>query len=250
MQKTPVPSPLFCFFFFFFLLSSTSLFVSVQSAVDCTFEDSGGRYFDLSKMENSTNGFSFVQSINTYIFGICRVPAICSLIDPNAASCLVYGTTSVVMGTLPSIKFAELPKTDPDYGNGVLVIYSQGTTCGSVDRNVTIKVRCDVAPGLGVVINVAQTGVCAYAGTINSQFACPTAAPSHFDMGWIFVIIVVVVAVIYFAVGVTYKVFAQKVQFGLEAIPNIDFWKDLPSLVKDGCFFVFYKVFRRGYSQV
>jgi len=48
--------------------------------------------------------------------------------------------------------------------------------------------------------------------------------------GWIFVIIYLVGFTLYFVIGIIYK--SQRMgATGKEMIPNIDFWKDLPSLV-------------------
>jgi hypothetical protein len=54
--------------------------------------------------------------------------------------------------------------------------------------------------------------------------------------------------VTYFVVGIIIK----RVKFdktGLEMIPNYNFWKDLPFLIKDGVLFVYHSIaglFRKG----
>eukprot|EP00657_Telonema_sp_P-1_P012645 TRINITY_DN9319_c0_g1_i1.p1 TRINITY_DN9319_c0_g1~~TRINITY_DN9319_c0_g1_i1.p1 ORF type:complete len:126 (+),score=18.40 TRINITY_DN9319_c0_g1_i1:135-512(+) len=52
--------------------------------------------------------------------------------------------------------------------------------------------------------------------------------------GWTFVICLAVVTLIYCAIGVCYKVKKVGVT-GIEAIPNIEFWRDYPALVQEGC---------------
>eukprot|EP01006_Ploeotia_vitrea_P013553 TRINITY_DN3539_c0_g1_i1.p1 TRINITY_DN3539_c0_g1~~TRINITY_DN3539_c0_g1_i1.p1 ORF type:complete len:286 (+),score=30.40 TRINITY_DN3539_c0_g1_i1:46-903(+) len=67
----------------------------------------------------------------------------------------------------------------------------------------------------------------------------PGPAPSgksSFDKGWIFIIILIVAAVGYIAGGLVFNIAVKKVR-GIEAFPNIEFWKDFPSLVKDGVMF-------------
>ena len=41
----------------------------------------------------------------------------------------------------------------------------------------------------------------------------------------------------YFGLGVWYKVKRQGATMGLEAVPHLDFWQDLPYLVRDGVIF-------------
>lgn len=55
---------------------------------------------------------------------------------------------------------------------------------------------------------------------------------------------------VYFAAGFAYN-FQRKELRGVEAIPQVEFWKDLPFLVKDGGMFVVNKVTGRGgYASV
>jgi hypothetical protein len=52
--------------------------------------------------------------------------------------------------------------------------------------------------------------------------------------GWTFVICFAVLLVLYCGCGIFYKIKKQGVT-GIEAIPNIEFWRDFPTLVKEGC---------------
>ena len=56
--------------------------------------------------------------------------------------------------------------------------------------------------------------------------------PSGISGGWIFIIIVVVAIPIYILVGMAYQWKLKGKACGVEAIPNIEFWKDLPALIK------------------
>jgi len=55
--------------------------------------------------------------------------------------------------------------------------------------------------------------------------------------GLVFIIILLVVTPVYIVVGCIYKA-KTKGTTGIESCPNIDFWRDLPGLVKDGFRFV------------
>ena len=60
--------------------------------------------------------------------------------------------------------------------------------------------------------------------------------PIGISGGWVFIIILFVSTILYFLAGTVYKA-KVKGAAGVEAVPNIDFWRDLPSLVKDGVSF-------------
>lgn len=52
-----------------------------------------------------------------------------------------------------------------------------------------------------------------------------------------------VVATVYVVVGCTYK-WKRQGTTGVESCPNVDFWRTLPGLVKDGCVFSFQRARR------
>src|SRR4051794_30612584 len=59
--------------------------------------------------------------------------------------------------------------------------------------------------------------------------------------GWIFIIILSVVVPLYVVGGCVYK--HQKLgATGMDKCPNVEFWRDLPSLVKDGFAFTYAKL--------
>ena len=51
----------------------------------------------------------------------------------------------------------------------------------------------------------------------------------------------------YLAAGIAFKAVKHQAR-GIEMIPNVDFWKSFPGLVKDGVMFLIHKVTRRGDS--
>lgn len=50
----------------------------------------------------------------------------------------------------------------------------------------------------------------------------------------------IVLTVVYTVAGCAYKHFRIGTQ-GIESCPNIDFWRELPGLCKDGCIFFWQK---------
>ncbi|MES1916707.1 MAG: hypothetical protein MHM6MM_008504 [Cercozoa sp. M6MM] len=63
--------------------------------------------------------------------------------------------------------------------------------------------------------------------------------------GWVFILILFISTLVYCLAGAAYKAKRHGAR-GVEAVPNIDFWRDLPGLVKDGCKFTVAKL--RGKS--
>lgn len=64
-------------------------------------------------------------------------------------------------------------------------------------------------------------------------------------VGWHFVGFVVGVLGLYFGLGVAYNVRRNGAK-GLEALPHLDMWRDLPWLVKDGVVFSIDTIKSRG----
>ncbi|XP_035689605.1 cation-dependent mannose-6-phosphate receptor-like [Branchiostoma floridae] len=86
-----------------------------------------------------------------------------------------------------------------------------------------------------------DTSVSIYKFELKSPCACPGASAScnssGISGGWVFVIIVLVVLVVYLVGGIIFMSLVKKAS-GAERIPNVEFWKDLPILVKDGAVLV------------
>ena len=62
--------------------------------------------------------------------------------------------------------------------------------------------------------------------------------------GWTFVLVVTVSFTVYMVAGILFKRFKLGIVEWRESIPNIDFWVELPGLVKDGCGFFVAKVYQ------
>eukprot|EP01060_Flectonema_neradi_P030086 TRINITY_DN42_c1_g1_i3.p1 TRINITY_DN42_c1_g1~~TRINITY_DN42_c1_g1_i3.p1 ORF type:complete len:233 (+),score=58.56 TRINITY_DN42_c1_g1_i3:66-701(+) len=67
--------------------------------------------------------------------------------------------------------------------------------------------------------------------------------------GGIFLIVFFVGGFLYFALGAAFM-YKVKGERGVNMIPNVNFWKDLPFLMKDGAVFLKNKICRGGYQSV
>jgi len=76
--------------------------------------------------------------------------------------------------------------------------------------------------------------MCEYTITFASKHACP--AGTRKSRGWLFVTFVMLTAFCYFGVGTAIKWHKYGLR-GAEAVPNIELWRELPGLVRDGVTF-------------
>eukprot|EP00695_Tsukubamonas_globosa_P003323 TRINITY_DN573_c0_g1_i1.p1 TRINITY_DN573_c0_g1~~TRINITY_DN573_c0_g1_i1.p1 ORF type:complete len:169 (+),score=46.54 TRINITY_DN573_c0_g1_i1:323-829(+) len=137
-------------------------------------------------------------------------------------------------------------------GNGLVLTYSAGSQTGSGNvRATAITFTCDPSATATSPVFVTETlvgKVLTYSYTWTTAAACPVTGAGGLSGGSIFDIVFFVSLTLYFGIGYTwrYKKFGLR---GVEAIPNIDFWRDLPSLLKDGFRFLQSKM-SRGYTSV
>jgi len=152
----------------------------------------------------------------------------------NLGTCTV-GTGSPVVPTWTAIP------------NGVQVTYKNGDGCSSTGGLKTGVINFLCVPGLGRGIangTVAENPTCTYTMNILTSFVCQGSGgePSKgLSGGWIFIIILIVLIVLYIAVGCVYQR-KKKGANGMESCPNIEFWRGLPILVKEGFTFTWSKL--------
>jgi hypothetical protein len=134
-----------------------------------------------------------------------------------------------------------------DAGGKMTFNYICAGNAANGEKTASIIITC--APGsikMNNEVLVSNTGPNSYHYLFTGSGECS----SGFDAGWVFVIIVLVGLVLYFAGGFAFNFFVRKLR-GAEAVPNLSFWKDLPYLVKDGFMFVFGRFCgRSGFATV
>jgi len=144
--------------------------------------------------------------------------------------------------------------TDPfcGTGGGVQVSFANGDICSGNPRTVTIMIACNAQTTGKLQYTVSAQGLCGYLIKATHQAGCkgnppppgptPGVNPSGgLSGGWIFIIIFLCTTFTYVVVGCIYK--RQKMgTAGMESCPNVDFWRDFPSLVADGFKFTFTKL--------
>eukprot|EP00004_Rigifila_ramosa_P018408 TRINITY_DN4579_c0_g1_i1.p1 TRINITY_DN4579_c0_g1~~TRINITY_DN4579_c0_g1_i1.p1 ORF type:complete len:262 (-),score=67.00 TRINITY_DN4579_c0_g1_i1:141-881(-) len=234
------------------------LFVAAASAqVDCEYNG-----VDWSEL-GATGDFTGIQSSPTYYykFNICRQV----LATPSGSGCTAgfsaYQTSSsnycYAALTRPTPQFS-----DNDDGSISLTYTDSDRLCNSQRTTFKINMICDETAtrlppaSTQFLATESPSGSCQYSVNFVSGLACEMkkgggggsgGSDGGLSGGSVFLIIFFVGGFVYLAGGYLYKNKKEGAQ-GTEAIPNIDFWRELPGLVKDGCSFTLNKVRGGGSS--
>ena len=146
---------------------------------------------------------------------------------------------SYVAGAWPaSGAWALIDPTDDAKGvtysmTGAQTCYASGSPA---DYQSIIQFTC--APEAGPITITVPQFSCTQTYVVPTPLACPgsggSPSKSGLSGGWIFIIILCVVIPLYVIVGCIYK--SQKLgATGMDKCPNVEFWRDLPALIKEGC---------------
>lgn len=186
-----------------------------------------------------------------YAFNVCGVVAdepVCR--SHQGLMCQYQGTTlvAVVAQWAPGAVTWTVPTA-----NTVVGTTANGDTCYPVStpRTTRLVFECDPAVELQVVDLVQPpTNPCEYDLTVKTKWACQAAAPTSpsgnaaLSGGWIFFIVVSVLATVYVVGGWVWNKVRHPEQ--TRHFPHAECWLGLCGLVKDGCRFSWQKL--RGCS--
>jgi len=193
-------------------------------------------------MKGTTGG-----DIYKYEFQVCGTGFSCGTVacsTNNAGSCqswadfMTPGSQACAGQSAPQ-NLLGLPD-----GKGVSLSYVGGDTYQGNARKTNINLNC--APdetGWGTVFfDDSRQSELIFTVTISSPHACPGGGGSEgLSGGSVILIILVVVIPIYLVGGMVFNKVRRNAT-GVELIPNLEFWKVVPGLVKDGFLFII----RRG----
>eukprot|EP00824_Muranothrix_gubernata_P016455 TRINITY_DN34049_c0_g1_i1.p2 TRINITY_DN34049_c0_g1~~TRINITY_DN34049_c0_g1_i1.p2 ORF type:complete len:251 (+),score=48.55 TRINITY_DN34049_c0_g1_i1:32-784(+) len=221
-----------------------------------------GVHYDLTPARRNTGYYEFHTDdpVFTYFFNVCDYSHLntttrtdCGDTIPPAPLVQIVeegrceaGSKCCNLGLLSSqSKFSPLEEED-----GITVTYDQGDMCGGSPRTTQVSFVCDSSTD-GEVKAVAEDN-CHYTVTFHTKYACSTSGDA-LSGGWVFIIIVLTLVVLYLVSGIMYRRSRLGVT-GWESLPNVEFWRQFPGLVKDGCVFSFtwfrdVAIRRRGYTR-
>lgn len=174
----------------------------------------------------------------------------------GAMGCQQWPGDSASLGQFSSVTYA-------DVANGVVITATGGTPVDGVSRQMQLTITCGTSSDPYPTFTNEDSSTLTYSFSWKRTEACgsgcgsgptPPGPPSPpgppgpathdgLDVGWwVFIFLFVFIAV-YFLGGMIFMAVVKGAR-GVEMVPNLTFWTDLPALVKDGCIFVVSKVKR------
>jgi len=221
----------------------------------CTFTDQDGNFYDFSLLSTVTKSASIMAGTYTFYVTPCattpqntQVSKPCKKVNSPAIQ-VDQDNNCVYLADLNTQTFSKTP-------DGLIVIdYENGEPCGDVSRTTKISFMCDTTTESNLY--QAQTDhpdICQYEFDWKTKYACKGMAPGSNPSGgltggaWFLIILFAIALPVYLIGGIIYNMKVKNAT-GVEVIPNIAFWRDFPSLIKEGCTFTFGKMCGRGGYQ-
>jgi len=222
-----------------------------QTVGACQFEI-GGHRFDLTPLSNQYGSTDFVTALTsdsggTVQLNICKnaqEPDTCTKEneqaapgyalfnsdDPNAATCFRLGNMAKTVTSL-------IDAADPSKG----IKLSYQTTDEGLVPYLNYELQCDTAADIGAPV-VKDCDILYYGKDCNlvwkTSHACPGMASGGGGAKWAtpFLVLFFLGVAAYIAIGM-YVNYRRGIPIGIEAVPHLNFWRELPGLVTDGCRF-------------
>eukprot|EP00455_Lapot_gusevi_P054392 TRINITY_DN870_c0_g1_i1.p1 TRINITY_DN870_c0_g1~~TRINITY_DN870_c0_g1_i1.p1 ORF type:complete len:256 (+),score=27.43 TRINITY_DN870_c0_g1_i1:147-914(+) len=236
---------------YFGLLIVASLFISAHCQCSIKNPNTGDVYdfSPLTKSSGSDYQFDTADGTYTFFWNMCADMVQshgCNKAGQAALFAKGQSACRRLASGEPNIRFTD---TNNPSG-GVTLHYEQtGDFCYSISRSqpysLDINILCDPESESSIQsVGLSASNGCSGYVNMKTKYAC---AKPGISGGWIFVIILVCVTFVYISGGCFYKR-RQLGAEGMEAFPNVDFWRTVPGYVKDGCYYFWYlcrKMFSR-----
>jgi len=207
----------------------------------CSWTSPGGASFNLQGMKQLGHDFTGTTAGGyTYRFNVCGGTV--KVCNKQAAPASKWrGTKCNNLGDMQTQDIQLID--DHDANKGIKLLYRDGDICkkqvsGQMEigsREVTYEIECDRNAEPGVLQKIVETSMCDYTILFKSKHACPTNGSTG-SKGWSFVLLVLLIAALYLGIGIGINKYKFGMQ-GIEAVPHISFWRQVPGLVKDGVAF-------------
>lgn len=222
-----------------------SLLETAVGMANCRHTFPSGNTFDLTGLHRprgQRDWYADDRNGNMYYFNMCGdandVPEACVVLQ-KAVQAPVFQVTNQSdcfwLGQLRSMEWELIDDSEPNAG--VELYYFDGEQCsGGIARDIRIQLFCDPDAGVGKPLDYyVLEEDCHYSITWPSKYGCPVSSGGMFGSGiggwlWFFVFGFAV----YAALGCSYNIAYNRQHFGIEAMPHLEFWKELPGLVMDG----------------
>jgi hypothetical protein len=164
--------------------------------------------------------------------------------------------TSVCTATLAVSQAETMPAeyldaSDPS--KGIAVTFKDGDSClFGIPRTTIFNLNCKNDKTILTSADEVPVGSCTYIFDFDTRYACPKSVKesmssggdtgSGISWGTIVLIGMGLVLVLYCGLGVYLNSKKDENTGYSEAIPNLEFWRELPGLVAEGCSFTYTKL--------
>jgi len=244
-------------YFIFFVLILTCTPSSWADSIPCIFKDLDGNTFDFTALQTVTVS-AVVNSggYNFYVTPCATTPQNTKLVKPcpkTTSPIIQIDPTNDDCVYLADINTQAFAKT----AGGDITLSYEGQQCGpTLLRKAVIRFECDPNTESNFY-QAKETGTCEYEFDWKTKYACVGFAPNPNNPNnnnglsggaWFLILLLAIALPVYIIGGIIYNI-KVKSATGIEVLPNYAFWKDLPSLLKDGFAFTFGKMCGRGGYQ-
>ena len=202
----------------------------------CVFRKNGAS-FDLAPMFRNDHDFTGTTNGGyAYRFNVCgNTVKLCNQ-QPAPAS-KWRGSKCNNLGDPSTQTISLLDEKAP--AKGLRLQYSKGDICkqqqaGTMQvaaRTVTYEITCNPYAHPGELKLIKENNMCDYTIVFESEHACPTnRSRIH---GWLLITLFTLSVIGYCGVGIYLNKKNHEKQ-GVEAIPHVEYWEQVPGLVRDG----------------
>mmetsp|Transcript_21625 Transcript_21625/g.54328 ORF Transcript_21625/g.54328 Transcript_21625/m.54328 type:complete len:264 (-) Transcript_21625:41-832(-) len=227
------------------LLLTTLLSLSLSALGDtaqCSHTFPNGQTFDLSGLRRpygQRDWYADDRNGNMYYFNVCgdanEVPEACVDLQKSVQAPVFEVTNEsdcFWLGQLRSMEWELIDENEP--AAGIELYYFDGEQCGGGRaRDVRIQFFCDPDAGVGKPLDYyVLEEDCHYSVTWPSKYGCPVSSSS--TVGWSFVWWFFAAVSAYILLGSAYNVHYQGATVSTEALPHLEFWREVPALVIEG----------------
>lgn len=226
----------------------TFLFREGISSSECVFKDSG-REYDMSSFHYKQDavGTDLDYDYKMNLCGTVVDDADCSSQGGSICQYDEDGLVAVVAkwSASPEPTWAWIDETDKK--KGLTLDFKNGDTCQvsgqTIVRSASLTLTCNPQED-GTTFAVDEDPPCTFTIGHESKTACEIVndqVVAVLSPGSIFCIAFAGLCVCYLLIGIIVNI-KKNEKSGSEALPQYEFWKDLPSLLKEGCGFCISKI--------
>ncbi|XP_038057286.1 uncharacterized protein LOC119728920 [Patiria miniata] len=202
-----------------------------QDSCTCKFDDGSG-VISLSTLNTSTNPDvpSFSVTLGNYKYGYNPCSNFSWLPTCNGVAVCQKSTNGQETFDVGDQKTALFNDA------GTQITYQ--AVVGVVTKTTIVTLQCDTSASTAVLTATKEDPQNTYHLNLRSNCACKNGClGGGLSPGSVLCIIFSVVVILYLVAGVLFLKFVRGAE-GKELIPNYEFWKDLPHLIKDGVLFL------------